>query len=215
MNRPYSAAIRKAGGIPVLVPLCADDGATRAVVGLSQGLLITGGVDIHPRDYSEDTLPECGTIDELRDAVDRAAIQAALDLSLPTFGICRGIQSLAVYRGGSLYQDIPSQLEGPLPHRQKSPRSESTHDVQVAPDTLLAEITGPGTLSVNTFHHQSIKDIPPGFRVTAAAPDGVIEGIEANGGAWCVGVQWHPEEMAPIAEAHQALFDAFVRAAAG
>jgi len=219
-GRPYSEAICRAGGVPVLVPLGDDEVAVRTVVSLAHGLLVTGGVDIAPGAYDEATLPECGEIDPLRDLADRWALQEALSRPLPSagsagtlagmplLGICRGIQSLAAFLGGSLYQDIPN-------HRQAEARNVPTQEVVVEEGTLLAGIVGAGALSVNTFHHQAVRRVPSGFRVSARAADGTIEGIEAADGAFRLGVQWHPEDLAADFAPHQALFDAFVQAAGG
>jgi len=188
------------------VPLADDEAAVRSAVGHAQGLLITGGVDIAPAVYGEETLPECGEIDPLRDAADGWALREALDRNLPVLGVCRGIQSLAAFLGGSLHQDIPN-------HRQSAARNVATHDVVVEAGSLLARIVGAGALPANTFHHQAVKGVPPGFRVTARAGDDVIEGLEATDGSFRLGVQWHPEDLAPEVTVHQALFDALVEAA--
>jgi putative glutamine amidotransferase len=194
--------------VPVLVPLGEDETAVRAVVSLAHGLLVTGGVDISPGVYGEATLPECGEIDPLRDLADRWALQEALSRGLPVFGICRGIQSLAAFLGGSLSQDIPG-------HRQTEARNVPTQDVAVEEGTLLARIVGAGAFPVNTFHHQAVRRVPSGFCVSARAADGTVEGLEAADGAFRLGVQWHPEDLAPKYAPHQALFDAFVEAARG
>ncbi|MGQ9732008.1 MAG: gamma-glutamyl-gamma-aminobutyrate hydrolase family protein [Candidatus Zipacnadales bacterium] len=213
-NRGYSDAIRRAGGVPLLVPLTDDGKCVRAAIAVAAGLLITGGVDIDPKVYGESRLPQCGEIDCLRDATDRWAIAEACARGLPVLGICRGIQSLAAFQGGTLYQDIPTQLKGALCHQQKAPRDQATHEVRVTPGTLVARIMGTHSLSVNSFHHQAVKDLPAGFRVSAKAPDGVIEAIEATDRAFQIGVQWHPEEMAIVDSPHLTLFRAFVSAAA-
>lgn len=214
VNRAYSEALRCAGATPLLVPLVCDEADVRSIVSCTAGLLVTGGVDVGPSHYGEETMECCGAIDPLRDAVDQAAIAAAQELGLPILGICRGIQSLAVFTGGALFQDIPTQVEAALPHQQKRPRAEATHTVEVLEGTLLADIVGAGELPVNTFHHQATKGCPPGFRVTARATDGIVEALEhEDRDTFQLGVQWHPEEMAAAGGPHQALFNAFVEAA--
>jgi putative glutamine amidotransferase len=215
VGRAYSEAVRRAGGAPVLVPLGGDEATLKTAVSVAHGLIITGGVDIAPGAYGEERLPKCGTIDLLRDDADRWALQQAAELGLPVLGTCRGIQSLAAFLGGSLYQDLPTQAPSDIAHKQDAPRNVATHDVAVMDGTLLARIVGAGPLGVNTFHHQAVKGVPPGFRVSARAADGIIEAIEATDGGFVLGVQWHPEDLAPESEPHQALFGALVEAGRG
>ncbi len=206
VNRAYSEAVRRAGGVPVLVPLGGEESDARAAVAVTCGLLVTGGVDISPGVYGEEQRPKCGEIDPLRDDLDRWALGEAIRRRLPVLGICRGIQSLAAFQGGTLQQHI----EG---HRQTEARDVPTHEVGVQEDTLLARVVGAGALPVNTFHHQAVRDVPPGYCVSARATDGTIEGLEAEDGSFRLGVQWHPEEMADGCTPHRALFEALVAAA--
>ena len=210
---PYSAAVRRAGGAPVLIPPSDEKEPVRAALSAAGGLLITGGKDICPAIYGEETLPFCGAIDPARDSLDRWVIEAASDMGLPVLAVCRGIQALAAFLGGSLYQDIEKQVPGVSSHRQDAPRPAATHDVGIAPGSVLARVIGEGDLRVNSFHHQAIKGIPSGFRVSAHAPDGIIEALEAEDGRFWLGVQWHPEEMAAGDPRQQALFAALVEEA--
>jgi len=187
-NQAYSEAVRRAGGAPLLVPPAAEREPVEAVLACAHGILVTGGVDIAPSAYGEETDPQCGEVDPWRD-------------------------NLAAFRGGTLYQDISSQVWNHLEHRQAEPRSALTHTVQVASGSLLAQIVGAGELPVNSFHHQAIKGVPPGFRVVAEAPDGLTEAIELPGEAFRLGVQWHPEDLIDTDERHERLFRALVEAA--
>ena len=212
-NQAYSEAVRRAGGAPLLVPPAAEREPVEAVLACAHGILVTGGVDIAPSAYGEETDPQCGEVDPWRDNLDRWTLAAAEQRALPLLGICRGIQVLAAFRGGTLYQDISSQVWNHLEHRQAEPRSALTHTVQVASGSLLAQIVGAGELPVNSFHHQAIKGVPPGFRVVAEAPDGLTEAIELPGEAFRLGVQWHPEDLIDTDERHERLFRALVEAA--
>lgn len=210
----YSAALRRAGAAPVLVPAADEEGPVRDALAGAAGVLITGGKDISPAVYGEPTLSFCGTIEPARDSLDRWVIEGAQELELPVLAICRGIQALAAFLGGALYQDIERQVAGAGCHRQRAPRDAHSHMARITPGTLLAGVVGEDELPVNSFHHQAVKDVPAGFVVSARAPDGIIEGLEAADGRFCLGVQWHPEDMAGARPRHQALFEALVEAAA-
>lgn len=212
-NQAYSEAIRRVGGAPLLVPPAGEREPIEAVLACAHGILITGGVDIAPSAYGEETHPKCGKADPWRDNLDRWALDAGERWALPLLGICRGIQALAAFRGGTLYQDIGSQAGNHLEHRQTEPRSALTHTVQVAPGSLLAAVVGDGEFPVNSFHHQAIKGVPPGFRVVAEAPDRIVEAIERPGELFRLGVQWHPEDLIDTDERHERLFRALVEAA--
>jgi putative glutamine amidotransferase len=205
-NRSYSEAVRRAGGVPVLLPLGGDEVEVRTAMAAAQGLLLTGGVDLDPGVYGAERQPECGEVDRPRDELDRLALAEALRRDLPVLGICRGAQALAAFLGGTLHQDIPR-------HRQTEARNVPTHDVQVEEGTRLAQIVGAGIVRVNSFHHQAVRDVPPGYRVAAQAADGTIEAVEAEDGRFRVGVQWHPEDMAAECARQHALFEAMVREA--
>ncbi|MBM3501443.1 MAG: gamma-glutamyl-gamma-aminobutyrate hydrolase family protein, partial [Armatimonadetes bacterium] len=159
-----------------------------------------------PGAYGEARRPECGQVDRLRDEVDRWALETAIERTLPVLGICRGIQALAAFLGGSLHQDIPG-------HQRTAARNVTTHEVVVEEGTLLSRIVGGGRLAVNSFHHQALRVVPPGYRISARATDGTVEGLEAADGAFRLGVQWHPEDLAAESALHQGLFDALVEAA--
>ncbi len=213
VNRAYSEAVRRAGGAPVLVPAADDEGPVRDALAGAAGVLVTGGKDICPAVYGEPTLPFCGPIEQARDSLDRWVIEAADELELPLLAICRGIQALAAFLGGSLYQDIERQVASAQSHRQRAPRHTPSHPVRITSGTLLANVVGDQDIRVNSFHHQAVKDVPAGFAVSARAPDSIIEGLEAADGRFVLAVQWHPEDMAAADPRHQALFDALVEAA--
>lgn len=211
--RNYFRAVEKAGGTPVMLPFVASEEAAGAVLARLDGLLLSGGVDVDPRLYGELPLPQLGRIDPERDAAELAFIRVAMEQQLPLLAICRGIQSLAVAMGGSLYQDIPRQLPGAMKHSQEAPRWADTHGVRLVPGSHLEQLLGAGEVAVNSFHHQAVKGVPAGFVVSATADDGVIEGIECPRHPFAVGVQWHPEEFTQHSSVFDGLFRGLVDAA--
>lgn len=184
----------------------------RAIIASCSGLLLSGGEDVEPSRYGEEPLPELGTVNPGRDAMEFHALEAALERELPVFGICRGHELLNVYFGGTLYQDIATQIPGELSHYQTTEWGEHHHTARIVPETRLASILGDETLEINSFHHQAIKDLAPGFRSTAIADDGLIEAVEATERPWVVGVQWHPERYeakAPHSDPNRRVLRAF------
>lgn len=210
----YAAVVAQAGGVPLLIPALAEPELTAHWLELVDGLLLAGGADVDPNHYGEDPLPRLGRITPERDLAELALARGALAAGLPILGICRGLQVLCVAAGGTLLQDIPSQVPGALKHRQQAPLWYGTHDVIIEAGTRLARFLGDGPLRVNSFHHQAVDLLPPGFRAVATAPDGIIEGMEKGDGPFALGVQWHPEAMIEGQPRFMALFSGFVDAAA-
>jgi putative glutamine amidotransferase len=178
----------------VLVTPAHDPADIAALVRASAGLVLSGGEDVEPSRYGEEPLPELGEVNPVRDAMEWRALDAALEAGIPVLGICRGMQVLNVYFGGTLYQDLPTQRGTGVGHDQPAPWGEHHHEVQCSPGSRLHRILGDCVpLDINSFHHQAVKDLAPGLRCTAQAEDGLIEGIESVEHDWVVGVQWHPE----------------------
>jgi putative glutamine amidotransferase len=221
MGQAYLSAIIAAGGIPALLPLGLDEPRLLRALDCADGLLLAGGEDVAAELFGEEPHPKLGKVDAARDAAEMAVARRALETGMPLLAICRGIQALNVAAGGTLYQDIPSQLPGALKHNcfyPEYPRDHIAHTVDIEPDSRLAAIVGqdgilPCEVPVNSLHHQSIKMVGSGLRVVAKAPDGIIEVVEGEGGDWVVAVQWHPEELAAARPDMAALFRAFVEAA--
>lgn len=210
----YTRALDLAGGAPVLIPLNLSDDTLRVIFERLDGLLLQGGVDVHPREYGEDVAPYCGEIDEARDATELRLTRWALEARLPILAICRGIQLLNVAAGGSLYQDIAAQVPNALPHPhvKGNPYSFHAHPITIEPESHLARALGTTQLEVNSLHHQAVKQVAPGFRVVARAPDGIIEGIEAEDThPFALGVQFHPEWMIDEEPRMLNLFRTFIR----
>ncbi len=197
LGRHYSEAIWAAGGVPVMLPLIAERDYIDAAVSTLDGLLLPGSdTDPDPARYGEEPAIGLKKVIFEKDETDRLAILAADELGLPIFGICFGMQILNVVRGGSLVQDIPSQVTNALKHEQGMPLERLSHRVDIEEDSHLAEIASsePGEKRVNSHHHQSVKDVGTGLRVSARAADGVVEAVEGIDRArFQVGVQWHPE----------------------
>ncbi len=167
------------------------------------GLILTGGEDIDPlKWFGEEPVPATGGIVPVRDFFDIHLVRAAVARGIPVLGICRGEQVINVAFGGTLYQDIPSQAKSknPVKHRQSAPREYGTHSISVKKDSRLyeilgADVAGSGKLSVNSYHHQAVKDVAPGFVVSAYAKDGIVEAIEMKNDPHVIGVQFHPEGL--------------------
>lgn len=211
----YMRAIERAGGLPVALPPLRDENVGPLLEQLS-GLLLTGGPDIDPACYGAEPHPELGPIDHDVDVFEIELCRQADRRGLPILGICRGAQVLNVARDGSLIQHLPEIAnDGTIEHRQSEPGDRTTHVVQVAPDSGLAQTTGGGPVRVNSFHHQAIDRLGAGLRPVAWATDGVIEAVEdpaGEDGQLVLGVQWHAETL--IGEAEQlALFELLVEAA--
>jgi putative glutamine amidotransferase len=213
-NVSYLDALTGAGAAPVLVPNLGDLELLRAVYERLDGLLLSGGVDIHPSYYGEPIHEKCGQISSERDETELPLTRWAIQDGKPVLAICRGIQVLNVALGGSLYQDIEAQVPGAEKHdwHATPSRDHLAHSVTVAPETRLAGILSVTYLPVNSMHHQAIKDVAPGLAVVARAPDGIIEAVEAPDHPFALGVQWHPEELATTDAHAQHLFEALVAA---
>ncbi|MBE6282501.1 MAG: gamma-glutamyl-gamma-aminobutyrate hydrolase family protein [Bacteroides sp.] len=190
----YYQSVLQAGGTPIIIPPIDDTDALSTVLDTLDGILLTGGSDINPLYFGEDPIKSLHGINPRRDKQELLLVKLAVDRQIPILGICRGIQTLNAALGGTLYQDIHSQMDNTcIKHDQDLDRSYASHIVEIVPDSLLYHIFGTDTLAVNSFHHQAIKEAAPGFRVCARSADGVIEAMESTCFKSIIGVQWHPE----------------------
>ena len=190
----YYQSVLKAGGVPVIIPPSEDVNALLNLLDTLDGIMLTGGADINPLYWGEEPVKELHGINPRRDKQELLLVKLAADRQIPILGICRGIQTMVAALGGTLYQDIHSQMEGILiKHDQDLERSYASHTVQIDKGTLLNKLFGSETIAVNSFHHQAVKEPPLGFRVCARSADGVIEAIESTEFKSMLGVQWHPE----------------------
>ena len=207
LNTAYVRALDRAGLVPLALPtMLAPERAAAALEGEGvRGLVLTGGEDVEPARYGATPHPKLEDTDPARDAAELALIAAARARRLPILAICRGIQILNVALGGTLYQDLGSERPGSVTHTG----DESRHAVRVEPGSLLERTLGTRTATVNSRHHQAIRDLAPGLRAVAWAEDGLIEAAEPAdaAAAWTLAVQWHPEDLT-----ERALFDGFAQA---
>jgi putative glutamine amidotransferase len=212
----YVEGVAEAGGVPVVLPPAVGLRAAEALLDGLDGLLLSGGSDLNPGYYDEGPIPELGVTLPEWDAFDMALLRLALRRRIPVFGICRGMQILNVALGGTLHQDLHSQLGADiLKHRQERPRWQPTHEVELLDRSYLAKFTERQTLGVNSYHHQGIKALADALAVSARSSDGVIEAVESRNFSehWLLGVQWHPEGMRDTSPEHRNLFEVHVCAA--
>lgn len=213
----YRQAVLHVGGeVRILEPAMPVEDALNGI----DGLLLTGGGDIEPHHYGEEPSPHLTDVEPERDRFELALVREARKRDLPILAICRGIQVLNVAFGGTLIQDIATEQTGPQEHNLKVPPNQPfsrAHEIWVEKDSRLAELMGErladaDTVDVNSRHHQAVKRVAEGFRVTATAPDGIIEAIEEPTARFCMGVQWHPENFWRTGE-FRPLFEGFLNAA--
>lgn len=189
----YYMSVLEAGGTPVVIPSYDNEKALVSILDTLDGLVLSGGADIDPDYLGEEPL-DCISVNPRRDAQELVLVRLAVERQIPILGICRGIQMLTAALGGKLYQDIKTQHGRPcIEHSQTIARGLPSHDVKIEKDSLLHSLMGTETLAVNSFHHQAVKEVPQGFRVTAMSEDGIIEGMESTTFRPILGIQWHPE----------------------
>jgi putative glutamine amidotransferase len=209
LRQNYAAAVTRAGGLAMLLPH--EPEQADAYLDRLDGLIVTGGAfDIDPALFGAESRHPTVKTKDRRTLFELAVTRGALARDLPLLGICGGQQLLNVVLGGTLIQHIPDEVPHALPHEQPNPRTEPGHLVRLEPGTLLQRICGGREQPVNSAHHQAAREVGADVVVNAVAPDGVIEGIEAPGRRFCLGVQWHPEYA--ISTGDERLFDAFVAA---
>jgi len=210
----YIEAVSEAGGVPVLIPSGLTGSALQVLLERMGGILFTGGGDIAPAVFGGQPHPRLKDVDPCRDALELPLARAAAESGRPFLGICRGFQVVTVALGGTLFTDIADQKPGAIKHAYDSAteRMVLAHAVNVEPGSHLAEILGESVVQVNSLHHQGVQDIPAGVEAAAAAPDGLVEGLEIPGHPFGVAVQWHPEWLTDRPESRR-LFRAFVEAA--
>ena len=208
----YIRAIKEFGGIPrTLYPGISED-----VYADIDGLLLTGGGDIHPDNFDAEWHPALYNVSEDRDALEIPLCQEAIAADLPVFGICRGIQIMSVAMGGSLYQDIPSEFPKEASCQSQVNDVDSRHTIEIVAGSRLNRITGKRTDEVNSAHHQAVREKGEGFEVTARTTEGIIEAMENKSKRFVLGVQYHPERMLETAgfqEHRRKLFEAFIKIA--
>lgn len=213
INAAYISAVEDAGAVPFIIPVSNDLEKTKKLIDLCDGLLFPGGEDIDPGYYGENPHKNLG---EIRPEVDKFLFHSllyALEQRKPALGICKGMQMMVVATGGSLYQDIYSQREEEtFLHCQSGRRTYGVHQVQIDKDSRLFQILETGQIATNSMHHQSVRTLGKGLRLSAHTEDGIVEAVESLDGR-LIGVQWHPEEMVPESGATKRLFKNLVQRA--
>lgn len=212
-QRPgYQECITQAGGIPVHLSVNALGSSIEDIAHRFDGFLLSGGADIHPGAYGEELLPTCGELCPERDALEIPLAAAAIRLNKPVLGICRGFQVLNVALGGTLYQDLPTQLPGALPHDQPEPFEKPTHPVNVVKGSPLYQMIREERIQVNSMHHQGVRRLAEPLSAMAIAEDHLIEAFYMLDRDFVMGVQWHPEYLGMEDPASAKLICAFIRA---
>lgn len=196
----YIDAIRRAGGIPIVIPPSTDEDEIHASINACAGVLLLGGGDVNPVQYGHAERAQLYGVNDLIDEFELIAVRHALATSQPILAVCRGLQILNVALGGTLVQHLASTRD----HR------DTMHDVQLVPGSRTALAMKSNSPSVHSYHHQAIEHVGAGLHVVGTHHDGTIEAAELQGTTWVVGVQWHPEDTADTDAAHQGLFDALV-----
>jgi putative glutamine amidotransferase len=215
-NRTYVHAIEEAGGVPVLLPLLGRPESMHALRGRLDGLLLSGGGDVDPARYGEQPIPQTAPPEAERDALELDLIASSLRDRLPILGICRGIQVLNVALGGTLYQDIRTQIPAARNHELRGPSGvpgrDRSHSIEIQAGSRLAAILGERHHAVNSFHHQAVNRPGRGVQIVAWAADGIPEALELPDEPFVLAVQFHPERQYTIDEGLRRLFVEFVRA---
>ncbi len=204
----YIYAIEESGGLPFVIPAHFNKNLIEDYIGTIDGLLITGGIDVHPLLYNENPIRECGDFDYEVDILHIELIKTAIKKNIPILGICRGLQLINVTLGGSLYQDI-GQIENSNGHMFMRDESQIVHIVNIQKDTILHRLYG-DSIYVNSMHHQAIKDLGKNLTVSAYSEDKIVEAIEYKDKPFIMGVQWHPEAMLKKHHSMKKIFDLFI-----
>lgn len=210
-SKPFVLALLAVGASPVIIPLGMTDAQLREIYERLDGVLLAGGHDLSPATYGQTLNPKTEGVDPARDECELTMARWSLRDRKPVFGICRGIQALNVAAGGTLIQDVNQTIPHAIRHQYapEKPRDYVAHDIDTLNGTQLAKILGQHA-RVNSFHHQAVEQVAPGFHISARAPDGVIEAIEHDAEPFAVGVQWHPESLIETDPTMRALFETFV-----
>ena len=213
--RYYSEAVEAAGGVPVQLPLIPKPSYIEAVLSRLDGILLPGSAsDVDPLLYGREPHAKLGSVHPLRDRTDLLVLQAAEERRMPLLAICFGMQVWNVFRGGTLIQDIASEVPSALKHEQGAPRDRHSHRLELCKESVLGQLAGGESALVNSHHHQALDGLGRDLRATAWSTDGIVEAIEdTHTGRWALGVQWHPEMGWEKDKFSRALFESFLEAA--
>jgi putative glutamine amidotransferase len=212
LNREYPDAVTAAGGVPIIVPLSETASSIESIAEQMDGILLTGSnSDLDPSLYNAVRLDSCGPVQPLRDRMDFFLMEIAVKRRLPVLAICYGMQSLNVFFGGSLIQDINASIDTSIEHNKPRSKDMPNHPIDIVPESVLESLAGGDEAMVNSTHHQAVERPGEGLDVTAYAPDGIVESVcGSNRSHWILGVQWHPESMFAGDDFSRKIFDEFL-----
>lgn len=211
INNAYLDSVEIAGGIPICLPNASEEHVD-ALLDRVDGIILIGGEDMDPDLFGEEPHQNIGRVVRKRDDSDLLFMKRAFERDMPILGVCRGMQIMNVFFGGTIIQDIPTQVEDAIGHKQQSKRGALAHNVEVL-TPKMKEIFEENEFRVNTYHHQAVGKLGEGLVLSGVAKDGVIEAMEHEDHPYCISVQWHPEELSPLGNIHaQRLFKSFVEA---
>ena len=208
----YVSAVERSGGVPLILPYTENEDTLDQFVRICDGFLFSGGGDVDPALYGEPVRAGCGKIQRYRDEMELRIFHKARLAGKPILGICRGIQLINVALGGTLYQDIPSELNTGILHRQTEPKERPSHKIRVRKGTPLYDLIGGEFVAGNSFHHQAIKTLGKGLEIMATAEDGVTEAVFLPGKPYLRAYQWHPERLLDFNQQNRDLFLDWIRA---
>ena len=206
INYSYMDAIKRAGGIPIILPIVKESDSIDGYLNILQGIILTGGEDASPLLYGEEPIREVDTICFERDNMEIELIKKAYEKDIPIFGICRGIQMINIALGGTLYQDIYKQISDTIGHISGFSIGGGYHTIEIVKDSIMYDIFKKERIQVNSQHHQSVKDLGKNLKINSYSLDGIIEGIESTDHRFVLGVQFHPEAMI---DRHREILDIF------
>lgn len=214
MRPTYLRAVLAAGGIPVVLPLEVSKEDLEQLTDTLDGVIFTGGPDIHPFSFGEETHALCGDVSIKRDNMEMSLLEIVMNKKKPILGICRGIQLINIALGGDIYQDLASQFpeQFPIAHKQPFAYKLYAHKVLVVEGSLLHRITGAVSLDVNSMHHQAVRRVAPCLTISGYGPNQLIEALEMSDYPYLVAVQWHPEHLWPEDDSSMKLFRSFIEA---
>ena len=208
----YMDGIIKAGGTPIMLPFLEDEGELIHLIGMCDGILLTGGHDVSPEVYGQESLPGLVAACRKRDDMEKVVLKEAIKTDKPLLGICRGIQFINATLGGTLYQDLPSQRPTDTEHHQQPPYDQPIHRVSILKDSPLYACLEREELAVNSYHHQAVKDLAPSLETMAVSEDGLVEAIYMPHHRFLWAVQWHPEFSFETDPASLKILEALIRA---
>jgi putative glutamine amidotransferase len=216
LARFYGEAVAAAGGVPLHISLIPDASFVGEIVSRLDGVLLPGSAsDVDPMLYGSEPHARLGEVHPLKDSTDLLVLEGLEERRLPLLAICFGMQVWNVFRGGSLIQDIATEVPKALKHEQGAPRERPSHSLSIRPETLLGSLACEVSAVVNSHHHQALEKIGEGLQASAWSSDGLVEAVEdTREGRWALGVQWHPELGWEKDRLSVAIFDSFIKAAA-